>query len=226
MALSPLMTLLTATVLSFAMCRDEKSSFDEIALVQIHSLDPVEDSDEQQLDDEEEFFDDDAAAFLPLVEQNTAAFQCVNGSDEVNGACSAQIDFSVMRGNFNDSSIVWYTKQIAGVDFVHATFEDFQRVWFCMRTKVFQPACAAPPCECSRPPCFMCPIKRHTAKKPRAAPQNNSVIQASRIEATRQRNLQRKHGLREAAASDEKRLRRIERDALLRKFNANKHRQN
>jgi len=74
-----------------------------------------------------------------------------------NRKCKEAINWILNQGGkFHPEAPQWFEdmKSITGVDYMDATEEDFQRMYFC--SPPGGKACGAPPCSCSTQPCTTC----------------------------------------------------------------------
>lgn len=89
-------------------------------------------------------------------EESLGGDKCASLDDPANAVCAPVVRWASKGGQYDPHANEWFSdmKSISGVDFHHATVEDWQKLYFCAPPGGKQ--CGTPPCKCSNPPCNIC----------------------------------------------------------------------
>jgi len=102
---------------------------------------------------------DDAHPVAELNEDSVVvedAGKCADLNDERNSVCKPVIEWVLSGGKGDPHASEWFAdmQTITGVDYMSASKDDFQRLYFC--SPPGGKACGTAPCGCSKPPCNSC----------------------------------------------------------------------
>eukprot|EP00405_Crypthecodinium_cohnii_P036244 CAMPEP_0206548644 /NCGR_PEP_ID=MMETSP0325_2-20121206/14001_1 /ASSEMBLY_ACC=CAM_ASM_000347 /TAXON_ID=2866 /ORGANISM="Crypthecodinium cohnii, Strain Seligo" /LENGTH=658 /DNA_ID=CAMNT_0054048153 /DNA_START=100 /DNA_END=2077 /DNA_ORIENTATION=- len=95
--------------------------------------------------------------FVPKGDPNAPPpSNCAALSDPTNNVCKPVVDWLMSGGKHDPNAGKWFSEMpnIAGVDYMSATADDFQRLYYC--SPPGGKSCGAPPCHCTLPPCGNC----------------------------------------------------------------------
>ena len=89
-------------------------------------------------------------------EESLGGDKCASLNDPANAVCAPVVRWASKGGQYDPHANEWFSdmKSISGVDFHHATVDDWQKLYFCAPPGGKQ--CGTPPCKCSNPPCNIC----------------------------------------------------------------------
>lgn len=90
-----------------------------------------------------------------IVSKVAEEYSCGGLDDDRNVQCKEHVAWAFQNGRFESWAPTAYSGvlEIAGVTFLEASLEDFQRFFFCGMPEM---ACGLPPCSCSISPCDVC----------------------------------------------------------------------
>uniref|UniRef100_A0A7S1KVD2 Calcineurin-like phosphoesterase domain-containing protein n=1 Tax=Alexandrium catenella TaxID=2925 RepID=A0A7S1KVD2_ALECA len=91
-----------------------------------------------------------------VVNTESSSTNCAPIDAGENMNCKKPVTWAAGSGKYDPQAANWFgqMEEITGVDYEHASQDDFQRLYFCAPPG--GKACGSPPCQCSKPPCDKC----------------------------------------------------------------------
>eukprot|EP00931_Biecheleriopsis_adriatica_P075767 TRINITY_DN49557_c0_g1_i1.p1 TRINITY_DN49557_c0_g1~~TRINITY_DN49557_c0_g1_i1.p1 ORF type:complete len:588 (-),score=134.67 TRINITY_DN49557_c0_g1_i1:57-1652(-) len=93
--------------------------------------------------------------------ESTPPPQCQPLNSPVNNACAAAVEWVFQSGKHDPQAGSFYGAsmgQSVKVDFMSASLNDWQKLFFCAPPNDQTKRCGAPPCQCTTPPCNVCDL--------------------------------------------------------------------